>query len=305
MKIFPRQTCAVGFLFMSTIVAQAQFTFTTNNGVITITGYNGSGVVMIPSTTNGFPVTGIGFSAFQSHGITSVTVPNSITNIGRLAFAGCTSLTNIILGNGITAISDQTFQGCTSLKNMTIPNGVADINQEAFEGTGLLRITIPDSVTNIVSYAFDNNASLTNITIGSGVSAIGNKAFDNYLGVNNTVSIYFKGNPPTLGGTLAAYAKVFYLPTATGWGTNFGGFAPTLWNPQAQTGDGNFGFKTNRFGFNITGTSNILIVIEASTNLAGTSWTALQSTSLTNGAFYFSDSPTTNSPRRFYRIRSP
>ena len=46
-------------------VVQAQFDYTTNNGTITITRYNGfGGAVTIPDTTNGLPVTGIGVEAF-------------------------------------------------------------------------------------------------------------------------------------------------------------------------------------------------------------------------------------------------
>jgi len=49
-------------------VAQAQFTFTTNNDAITITGYTGSdGTVVIPDTTNGYPVTAIADYAFLWH----------------------------------------------------------------------------------------------------------------------------------------------------------------------------------------------------------------------------------------------
>jgi hypothetical protein len=40
--------------------AHAQYTFVTNNGAITITGYSGFGPVMsVPATTNGYPVTSI------------------------------------------------------------------------------------------------------------------------------------------------------------------------------------------------------------------------------------------------------
>jgi hypothetical protein len=69
--------------------------------------------------------------------------------------------------------------------------------------------------------------------------------------------------------------------------------------------DASFGVRQNRFGFNITGTADIPLVIEASTNLAARAWVPLQSCTLTNGLFYFSDEEWTNYPRRFYGIRSP
>jgi len=102
-------------------------------------------------------------------------------------------------------------------------------------------------------------------------------------------------------------AKAYYLPGTTGWGafsTNTG--LPTvLWNPLIKTADDSFGLSNNQFGFNITGTTNIPIVVEASANLATASWTALQTCTLTNGSVYFSDPEWTNYPARFYRIRSP
>jgi hypothetical protein len=85
----------------------------------------------------------------------------------------------------------------------------------------------------------------------------------------------------------------------------FGNRPAVLWNPRAQTGATSFGVRTNRFGFTITGTTNIPILVEASTNLAGANWTAIQTCTLTNGSIYFSDSDWTNYPARFYRIRSP
>jgi hypothetical protein len=78
-----------------------------------------------------------------------------------------------------------------------------------------------------------------------------------------------------------------------------------LWNPGAQTGDSSFGVRTNQFGFNITGTTNIPIVVEANTNLGGNNWIALKTCTVTNGSIYFSDFQWTNYPGRFYRFRSP
>jgi hypothetical protein len=100
-------------------------------------------------------------------------------------------------------------------------------------------------------------------------------------------------------------ATVYYLPGTTNWGTTLGGRPTKLWNPQAQTSDASFGVQTNQFGFNITGTTNIPIVIEACADLASPAWVPLQSCTLTNGSVYFSDPAWTNYPGRFYRFRSP
>lgn len=77
-----------------------------------------------------------------------------------------------------------------------------------------------------------------------------------------------------------------------------------LWNPQVQTSDGSFGVRTNRFGFNITGSSNLVIVVEACTNLASPSWSPVGTNTLSGGSSCFSDSQWTNYPCRFYRLRS-
>ena len=68
-------------------VVQAQFTYTNNNGTLTITGYDGpAGAVSIPAAVNGLPVTSIGDKAFGScTNLTNVTIPASITSIGQRA----------------------------------------------------------------------------------------------------------------------------------------------------------------------------------------------------------------------------
>jgi hypothetical protein len=78
-----------------------------------------------------------------------------------------------------------------------------------------------------------------------------------------------------------------------------------LWDALIQAAAANFGVQNNQFGFNITGTANLPIVVEACTNLANPAWTPLQSLTLTNGLFYFSEPLQTNSTGRFYRVSSP
>jgi hypothetical protein len=65
------------------------------------------------------------------------------------------------------------------------------------------------------------------------------------------------------------------------------------------------GVRTNRFGFNVAGISNLVVVVEACTNLANPVWCPLQTNTLTGAPFYFIDPHWTNYPRRFYRLRSP
>src|SRR5258708_3646615 len=94
-------------LLAAPAVGQGQFAYTTNEGTITITGYSGSsGVVDIPDTINGLPVTSIGGEAFYfGTGLTNVTIPNSVTSIGESAFYYCINLTNVIIPDSVTNLS--------------------------------------------------------------------------------------------------------------------------------------------------------------------------------------------------------
>ena len=72
-----------------------------------------------------------------------------------------------------------------------------------------------------------------------------------------------------------------------------------------QTTSASFGVRTNQFGFTITGASNLVIVVEACTNLASPTWSPVGTNTLTGGSSYFSDPQWTNYPARLYRLRSP
>ena len=107
------------FVLAFPIVAQAQFTYTTNNGAITVTGYTGAGgAVMIPGTINGYPVTCIGDWAFYANSVTNVLIADSVTNIGDGAFFNCESLTTVTLGSGVTRIGDWAFSFCPALTSI-------------------------------------------------------------------------------------------------------------------------------------------------------------------------------------------
>lgn len=154
-------------------------------------------------------VTSIGDYAFSyCTGLTSVTVGNGVTSIGYEAFCGCTGLTSITIGNSVTNIDDAAFYGCTGLTSITIPNCVTSIGRSAFMGcTALTSITIPDSVASIGSGAFRGCTGLTSITIGNGVTSIGDNAFS-YC--KNLTSITFKSTK----------AQWLAIEKGTGWDDN-------------------------------------------------------------------------------------
>ena len=205
----------VGCLVWLASTAPAQYTYTTNNGAITITGYAcGSGAVTIPSTIDGYPVSGIGASAFAGcDTITSVTIPTGVTMIASAAFYHCSGLTNITISSSVTNIGGNVFESCqrltaitvdplnpsySSLRGVvfnksqttlvqcpagqggsyTIPDGVTLINYGAFsECSSLTNLLIPTSVTGIGSFAFNGCTSLTNLIIPSRVTTIGGAVF--------------------------------------------------------------------------------------------------------------------------------
>ena len=111
-------------------------------------------------------------------GLTCITIPDSVTNIGRSAFENCTSLTSVAIPDRVTSIGGGAFDGCTGLTSITIPDRVTSIGGGAFAGcTGLTSITIPDRVTSIGGSAFSGCTGLTSVTIPNSVKNIGERAF--------------------------------------------------------------------------------------------------------------------------------
>ncbi len=115
---------------------------------------------------------------FAPAGLTSYTIPDTVTTIGELAFYNCTSLTSITIPDSVTTIGEGAFYNCTSLTSVTIGNSVTTIGDFAFEECeSLTSVIIGDGVTSIGRYAFVYCESLTSVTIGDSVTTIGDSAF--------------------------------------------------------------------------------------------------------------------------------
>ena len=146
--------------------------------------------------------------------LTSITIPNSVTNIGQEAFAGCSGLISLIFAEGsqLDIINDGAFYGCSKLTSVTIPNSVTSIGDYAFIGcSGLASVTIGNSVTSIGYRAFGDcrgltsvifaegsqltyihelafsGCSLTSVTIPNSVKSIGGDAFNNCISLTSLI----------------------------------------------------------------------------------------------------------------------
>ena len=178
-----------------------------------------SGEVVIPESVEHegttYSVTSIGESAFVYSGLTSITIPNSVTDIEGYAFWDCYGLTSVHISdiaawcniefgnyssnplcyahhlylnaeevkdleipNSVTSIGNYAFSECSGLTSVTIPNSVTLIGEYAFaDCSGLTSVTIPNSVESLGGWAFGYCSGLTSVTIGNSVTSIGVSAF--------------------------------------------------------------------------------------------------------------------------------
>ena len=160
-------------------------------------------------------VTSIGSSSYDSFenctGLTSVTIPNSVTSIGSDAFNGCTGLTSVNIGNSVTKIDYTTFKGCTGLTSVTIGNSVTSIGTSAFENcSGLTSVVIPNSVTSIGEKSFSGCSGLKSLTIGNSVTKISDRAF---WGCSSLTSITIPNSVTSIGAS--AFADCTGLTSVT------------------------------------------------------------------------------------------
>lgn len=73
-------------------------------------------------------------------GLTSVSIPNSVTSVGNGTFYNCSGLTSVAIPNSVNSIGDRAFGNCRGLTSVTIPNSVNSIGYAAFYGSGLTAI---------------------------------------------------------------------------------------------------------------------------------------------------------------------
>ena len=186
------------------------------DGTIVLETYWGTEPVLeLPSELDGKTVSALGESFMtESHSLTEVTLPATVTELGAFTFASCQGLTDyhVAEGNpvfesrdgvlyagdgtllmrypagrqptemevpeGVTEIGSVAFAGCTQLKSVKLPESLVYIGVAAFtECSSLTEFTVPSGVTEIEAFTFNSCTALKTVNLPETITRIGNAAF--------------------------------------------------------------------------------------------------------------------------------
>ena len=136
-------------------------------------------------------------SAFALSKIESITIPESVTFIGRAAFYGCHLLKKITIPGSVNSIDESVFEDCTSLENVQLNEGIKTIGAFTFDNTAIKSIVFPNSIEAINRRIFSNCKNLESVTFGRNLQFIGEKIFLDYgnqitINYNSTISMWNK-----------------------------------------------------------------------------------------------------------------
>lgn len=173
--------------------------------------------IVIPAYYQGLLVKEIDDSVFEESDIYAITIPDSVTTIGKNEFKNCKSLRHLDLGESVSLIGECSFWGCESLgsvyyngsidtwckidfqnasanpfcwatnfyidsikiEDVVIPNTVSTIKNYAFYGMDCLQsVQISDSVSSIGDYAFYECYKIKELILGNNIDTIGDSAFE-------------------------------------------------------------------------------------------------------------------------------
>lgn len=151
--------------------------------------------LVIPAVNEeGNPVVSIGNMAFSAGGGTtytddqkallktvgSVSMPDTISEIGTAAFNTSNGLTRVHLSEALTAIPAGAFlkndTSAPALEEVVIPSKVTSIGASAFAGCKVSKLSMPEGLSVINGSAFLNH-QLSKVTLPSSVTSVGSSAF--------------------------------------------------------------------------------------------------------------------------------
>lgn len=145
----------------------SDFAYTADGGEVTITEYIGeSEHVLIPDTIDGLPVTALGHRAFYEKTVTTVVVPDSVTEIGAACFSGDNYLVSLKLPDGLKRLPPASLESCMRLYDFDLPQSLEKIYSSVFEfNYYLTHLTLPSSLTEIEQLNFIGLYGLQSLTL--------------------------------------------------------------------------------------------------------------------------------------------
>lgn len=125
---------------------------------------------------------------YDCSNVTSIIVPDGITEIKESAFSGCSSLSSILLPNSLLKIHTAVFGNCSSLTHIDIPDSVKEFTGSTFAScSNLQSIKLSNNLTSIPYQCFSKCSSLSSLTIPASVEEIENQAFNETSSLNELV----------------------------------------------------------------------------------------------------------------------
>lgn len=163
--------------------ADGQFTYAlVGDNKIQISKYLGSETnVVIPATYDGYEVYSVGnvnatsakatrYNIFNTIGnttVTSVTIEDGVEEIKLGAFDRCSGITTLSLPDSVTLIDDYAFYQCTNLAGtLDLPSNLVEMGRLAFSGDTKItgELVIPNTVTTMDAGVFQQCSGLTSVT---------------------------------------------------------------------------------------------------------------------------------------------
>lgn len=172
-----------------TVKAEFTYKLEGDSYVIVGRGTDDSGILNLPSTYNGKPVTEIADGAFSGDiELGKVVIPDSITTIGEGAFYNCVNLQSAEIGDGVTDLPKKAFMNCIFLNSLTLPSGLVNIGESAFQSCSKLKdVELPSTVQVIENKAFYECKWLEEVNFSSVLAKIGDQAFANCASLKEVV----------------------------------------------------------------------------------------------------------------------
>lgn len=133
-----------------------------------------TGTLTIPDT-----VEEIGEGAFANvSGLKTIIIPGTVKEIGTNAFTNNADLTRVVLEEGIEIIGEEAFKECRNLETIELPESLVSIGASAFQDCNKLNnVKIPSKITVIRAMTFYSCDNLSNITLQENLQEIQRNAF--------------------------------------------------------------------------------------------------------------------------------